>query len=99
MATETTVFDFKISKPFDEWAAVFDSDENKMMLKSSGIVPLYRGLNQEDSSRAIVIFQAEKGIALDMWRNPEAKKMIESSGHIYDETIISSWFWGTSYPS
>ena len=99
MATETTVFDFKISKPFDEWAAVFDSEENKLMLKSSGIVPLYRGLNQEDSSRAIVIFQAEKGVALGMWTNPEAKKMIESSGHIYDETTISSWAWKTSYPS
>ena len=99
MSTETTVFDFKISKPFEEWATVFDSDENKMMLKSSGIVPLYRGLNQEDSSRAIVIFQAEKGVALNMWTNPEAKKMIEASGHIYDETTISSWGWGTIYPS
>ena len=99
MTTETTVFDFKISKPFDEWAAVFDSDDNKMMLKSSGIVPLYRGINQEDSSRAIVIFQAEKGVAMDMWNNPEAKRMIESSGHIYDKTTISSWAWGTIYPS
>ena len=99
MTTETTVFDFKISKPFNEWAAVFDSDENKMMLKSLGIVPLYRGRNQEDASRAIVIFQAEKGVAIDMWKNPEAKIMIESSGHIYDETIISSWGWGTNYPS
>ncbi len=99
MAIETTVFDFKISKSFNEWAAVFDSEENKEMLKSSGIVPLYRGMNQNDSSRAIVIFQAEKGLAMDMWKNPEVKKMIESSGHIYDETIISSWGWGTSYPS
>ena len=99
METETTIFDFKISKPFAEWAAVFDSDENKLMLKSLGILPLYRGLNQEDSSRAIVIFQAEKGFALDMWTKPEARKMIESSGHIYDETTISSWVWGTNYPS
>tara|TARA_Y100001968_G_C19397852_1_gene739334 strand:+ start:1558 stop:1857 length:300 start_codon:yes stop_codon:yes gene_type:complete len=99
MSTETTVFDFKISKPFDEWAAVFDSDENKAMLKSAGISPLYRGLNQQDSSRAIVIFQADKGVAMGMWTNPEAKKMIESSGHIYDETKISYWEWGTSYPS
>ena len=99
MAIETTVFDFKISKSFDEWAAVFDSDENKEMLKNTGIVPLYRGLNQHDSSRAIVIFQAEIGLALNMWRNPEVIKMIESSGHIYDQTIISSWVWGTSYPS
>ena len=99
MTTETTVFDFKISKPFDEWAAIFDSEENKKMLNSSGIIPLYRGVNQHDSSRAIVIFQAKKGIAMDMWRNPEAKKMIESSGHIYDQTTISHWGWGTVYPS
>ena len=77
MSIETTVFDFKISKPFDEWAAVFDSDKNKAMLKSSGIVPLYRGINQKDSSRAIVIFQAPTGVALNMWENPKAKKMIE----------------------
>ena len=99
MAIETTVFDFKISKPFAEWAAVFDSEENKTMFKSLGINPLYRGLNQQDSSRAIVIFQAEKGVAMGMWMNPEAKKMIESSGHIYNETIITHWDWGTSYPS
>ena len=99
MAIETTVFDFKISKSFDEWAAVFDSEENKEMLNSSGIFPLYRGLNQQDSSRAIVIFQAEKGVVLDMWRSRESKNMIESSGHIYEETTISSWDWGTSYPS
>ena len=99
MATETTVFDFKISKPFDEWAEVFDSEENKAMLKSVGIAPLYRGLNQDDSSRAIVIFQAKKGVAMGMWTNPEAKKMIELSGHIYDETKITHWEWGTSYPS
>ena len=99
MAIETTVFDFKISKSFDEWADVFDSDENKQMLKSFGIIPLYRGLNQDDFSRAIVIFQAERGVVLDMWRNRESKNMIESSGHIYEETTISSWIWGTSYPS
>tara|TARA_Y100001968_G_C19400324_1_gene740644 strand:+ start:128 stop:427 length:300 start_codon:yes stop_codon:yes gene_type:complete len=99
MAIETTVFDFKLSKPFDEWAAIFDSEENKKLLNSSGIVPLYRGLNQDDTSRAIVIFQAEKGVAIDMWKSLDTKKMIESSGHIYDETKISHWEWGTIYPS
>ena len=59
MATETTVFDFKISKTFEEWAAVYDSEENKAMLKAGGISSLYRGLNKEDSSRAIVIFQGK----------------------------------------
>tara|TARA_Y100001968_G_scaffold328747_1_gene376516 strand:+ start:699 stop:998 length:300 start_codon:yes stop_codon:yes gene_type:complete len=99
MSIETTVFDFRISKSFEEWAAVFDSDKNKEMLNSLGIVPLYRGLNQDDSSRAIVIFQAKKGIALQMWLNKDSKKMIESSGHIYSETEITHWGWGTSYPS
>ena len=94
MATETTVFDFKISKTFEEWAAVSDSEENKAMLKAGGISSLYRGLNKEDSSRAIVIFQAEEGVAMGMWNDPEAKVMIESSGHIYDQTTITQWIDG-----
>ena len=94
MAIETTVFDFKISRNFDEWAAVYDSQENQEMLKGAGISSLYRGLNKEDSSRAIVIFQAEKGVAMGMWNNPESKALIESSGHIYDETIITQWIDG-----
>ena len=28
MSLETTVFTFKISVPFKEWAAVYDSEEN-----------------------------------------------------------------------
>jgi len=28
MSLETTVFKFKISVPFEEWAAVYDSQEN-----------------------------------------------------------------------
>jgi len=28
MSLETTVFTFKISVPFEEWAAVYDSHEN-----------------------------------------------------------------------
>ena len=91
MALETTVFDFKISKSFLEWAAVYDSEENKSMLKAGGITSLYRGLNKEDFSRAIVIFQAKEGVAMGMWNDPEAKVMIESSGHIYDQTTIIQW--------
>ena len=89
MALETTVFDFKISKSFQEWAAVYDSEKNKAMLKAGGITSLYRGLNKADSSRAIVVFQAKEGIAMGMWNDPDAKAMIESSGHIYDQTTIT----------
>ncbi len=94
MAIETTVFDFKISKTFTEWADVYDSLENKAMLKASGITSLYRGLNKVDSSRAIVVFQAEEGVAMGMWNDPEAKAIIESSGHIYDQTTITQWIGG-----
>ena len=94
MALETTVFDFKISKSFKEWAVVFDSEDNKAMLKAGGITSLYRGLNKDDSSRAIVVFQAEEGVAMGMWNDPEAKAMIESSGHIYDQTTITQWIDG-----
>ena len=94
MTLETTVFDFKISKSFQEWAAVYDSDENKAILKASGITSLYRGLNKADSSRAIVVFQAEEGVAMGRWNDPEAKGMIESSGHIYDQTTITQWIDG-----
>ena len=34
MSFETTVFTFKISVPFEEWAAVYDSHENKQMNKN-----------------------------------------------------------------
>ena len=73
MATETTVFDFKISKTFEEWAAVYDSEENIAMLKSSGINSFYRGLNKDEPTRSIGVFQAEEGVAMDMWNDPEAR--------------------------
>jgi len=33
MSIETTVFIFKISVPYEEWAAVYDSEENIQMNK------------------------------------------------------------------
>ncbi len=61
------------------------------MLKAVGISSLYRGLNKADSLRGIVIFQTEEGVAMAMWNDPEAKVMIEKSGHIYDQTSITQW--------
>ena len=58
MALETTVFDFKISKSFQEWAAVYDSEENKAMLNAGGITSLYRGLNKTPPAQ-LLFFQAE----------------------------------------
>ena len=91
MTTETTVFDFKISNTFTKWSEVFDGSEYLSILNESGITPLYRGVNKDDSQRVIVIFQGEEGVALKLFTNPKGKEMIEASGHIYDSTTISQW--------
>ena len=46
MSLETTVFTFKISVPFEEWAAVYDSEENIQMNKDRGINCLYKGVKK-----------------------------------------------------
>ena len=91
MAIERTIFDFKISKPFSEWASVFDSEENNLMLNEGGVTSIYRGINKKDPQRAVVVFQAKEGVALKIWADPNAKEMIESNGHIYSETDITRW--------
>ena len=40
MSLETTVFTFKIRVPFEEWAAVYDSEENIKINKECGIICL-----------------------------------------------------------
>ena len=40
MSLEKTVFSFKISVPFEQWAAVYDSEENKQLMKEEKIVCL-----------------------------------------------------------
>jgi len=61
VALETTIFSFKISVPFELWAAVYNSEENKQLMKEETIVCLYKGTNKEDPSSAVVIKQAEEG--------------------------------------
>ena len=59
------------------------------MLKAGENTSLYRGLNKDDSSREIVVFQAEKGVAIGIWNDLEARAMIEVSGNRYDQTTIT----------
>ena len=91
MALETTVFSFKISVPFEQWAEVFDSEENKQLMKKEKIACLYRGINKEDPSSAVVIEQAEEGKSIAMFSNHEVRPLIEKAGHIYDSTLITSY--------
>ena len=46
MSIETTVFTFKISVPFEEWDAVYDSEENIQMNQERGIICLYIGVKK-----------------------------------------------------
>ena len=45
MSIETTIFIFNISVPYEEWAAVYDSEENIQIMKELGIICLYKGVN------------------------------------------------------
>ena len=86
MALETTLFSFKISVPFEQWAAVYDSEENKQLMKEEKIVCLYRGVKKDDQSSAVVIEQAEEGKTIAMFSNPEERPLIEEAEQIYDST-------------
>ena len=66
MSLETTVFTFKISVTFKEWAAVYDSQENTQMNKESGIAFLYKGLKKVDPTSVILIEQGEEGKSIPM---------------------------------
>ena len=92
MVLETTVFSFKISVPFKQWAWVYDSEENKQLMKEEEkIVCLYRGVKEEYPISAVVIEQAEEGKSIAMFSNPEVRPLIEEAGHIYDSTVITSY--------
>ena len=92
MSLETTVFTFKISVPFEEWAAVYDSEENIQMNKERGIICLYKGVKKDDPTNVILIEQGEEGQSVAMFTDPAMIQLIESAGHIYDSTVISSYF-------
>tara|TARA_Y100001968_G_scaffold318665_1_gene349185 strand:+ start:1010 stop:1288 length:279 start_codon:yes stop_codon:yes gene_type:complete len=90
MALETTVFIFKISVPFEKWVQGFDSPEAVKMHEKAGMQTLFRGVSKDDPQSVIVIHQSEEGVARAMFDG--AKEMIEASGHIYDSTVITSYF-------
>ena len=91
MALETTVFNFKISVPFEQWAAFYESEENKQLIKEEKIICLYRGVKKEDPSSSVVIEQSDEGKSIAMFSNPEVRALIEDAGHIYDSNVTTSY--------
>ncbi len=67
----TSVFTFKIESTFDEWVAIFDSEEVDRRHIEYDIKPLYRGVSKEDPQKVIVIHQAPAG---------NVKKFVEANG-------------------
>ena len=92
MSLETTVFTFKISVPFEEWAAVYDSEENIQMNKERGIICLYKGVKKDDPTSVILIEQGEEGKAIAMFIYQAVKPLIESAGNNYDSTVVTRYF-------
>ena len=92
MSLETTVFTFKICVPFEEWAAVCNSQENIQMNEERGIVCLYKGVKKDHPTSVILIEQGEECKSIAMFEDPAVKSLIESAGHIYDSTVMTSYF-------
>ena len=53
---------------------------------------LYKGVKKDDPTSVILIEQGEEGKSIAMFEDPAVKPLIESAGHIYDSTVISSYF-------
>ena len=62
------------------------------MSKEHGITCLYKGVKKDDPTSIILIEQGEEGKSIAMFKDPSVKLLIEEAGHIYDSTIISSYF-------
>ena len=78
--------------PFKEWASFYDSEENIQMIKDFGIIFLNKYFKKDYQTSVILIEQSEEGKSIAMFKNPAVNPLKESAGHIYDSTVISSYF-------
>ena len=91
----TSVFTFKIKSTFDEWAAIFDSEEADKRHSEFLIKPLFRGVSKEDPQKVIVIHQAPEG---------NVQKFVEANGdwmatHRVDLSTMEESSWTSSATS
>ena len=61
-------------------------------MKETGISCLYNGVKKDDPTSVILIEQGEEGKAIAMFKDPAVKPLIESAGHIYESTVMTSYF-------
>ena len=89
--TETTVLDFKLSKTFEEYRTYMNASEQQATFAEMGVKTFYIGVSKGDPGRATVIFQGPEDILYDIFMNPETKPVVEASGHVYDDTVVTRW--------
>tara|TARA_B100000965_G_scaffold406489_1_gene445674 strand:+ start:463 stop:774 length:312 start_codon:yes stop_codon:yes gene_type:complete len=90
----TSVFTFKVSSTFSEWATIFDSKEAIKRHREFSIQPLYRGCNRDNPQEVIVVHQHPEG---------NIEKFIEANGewmasHRVDLSTMkqTAWTWSDS---
>jgi len=86
---ETTVWTFSLSVPFEEWAAIYDSEDVVKMHASVGLKSLYRGVSKDDPSQVCAIHQAPEGVAQKIFEDNQ--EMIRGAGHIIESTVIKAY--------
>ena len=62
------------------------------MNKQRGIVCLYKEIKKDDPTSVILLEQGEESKSKAMFEDPAVKPLIESSVHIYDSTVMNSYF-------
>ena len=80
---ETQVLTFTITKPFSEWAKVYDA--SAPFQKAAGITSLYRGVSKDDPSKVCAVMQAEPGVMEQFIA--DNTELIVSSGHLLESTV------------
>ena len=90
--TVTSVFTFKIESTFNDWVAIFDSEEAEKRHAEFYIKPLYRGVSKDDPQKVIVIHQAPEG---------NIQKFVEANGewmasHRVDLSTMNETSWTAS---
>ena len=53
---------------------------------------LFKRVQKDDPTSVILIEQGKEAKAIAMFKDQTVKPLIESAGHIYDSTVISSYF-------
>ncbi|MEE3233782.1 MAG: DUF3764 family protein [Candidatus Latescibacterota bacterium] len=85
---EITICTFDIRVPFEEWAKIFDHDEAPIR-KKNGITILFRGISKEDSSKAVVVVEAEEG-ALEKHIG-ENYELFQEHGAVMETAVPTLW--------